>query len=128
VIARLLILAALAATPGHAQEYGAGPDAPVGIPSRFGGPVSVNVPATTLLVGTTRVTVTVPADSRGQTIQAGDFVWVVPTGTGISIGSSMSSMAEATGTGQIRITFTTPGLASLSLGTLPVAVRWIGGP
>lgn len=125
---RALIFAAMLLTwPALAQEATPGPDAPIGIPQRFGGPVAVNVPATLLVVGTTRVTVTVPADARGQTVQTGDFVWVIPTGSGISIGSSMSGMAEATATGQIRITFTTPGVVSLNLGATPIAVRWIGG-
>ncbi|MDQ1078003.1 hypothetical protein [Pseudoroseomonas cervicalis] len=119
--AALLAAALLASTGLTAQEITQN-GMVAGAPMAHGTAV-VSYTSATLAVGKATATVAVPG------VLVGDLVFVSADGTaGISVGSVLNPIADVVSAGQVRITWNTPGLAAVSLGTVSLRFRWMRFP
>lgn len=114
---RALLLALLLALPANAQEITQG--MPAGAPMFYGTAV-VSYTQATLAVGKFTADVSVPG------IRVGDLVLVkAETAAGISVGSVLNALADVPADGTARITWNTPGLVAVTLGTVQLRFRWM---
>ena len=120
---RLLLVALaipLAPLAVAAQEITQGVMA--GAPIAYGQAV-VSYTQPTLAVGKYTANVAVPGT------QVGDLVFVMPgTAAGISAGSILQPYGHVTAANTVQITWDTPGLVAISLGTISLRFRWLRFP
>lgn len=119
---RLLLAAGLLLTPlaAAAQEITQG--LMMGAPMAYGQAV-VSYTQPTLAVGKYTANVTVPG------VAVGDLVFVMPgTAAGITAGSILQPYGHVTAANTVQITWDTPGLVAISLGTVSLRFRWLRFP
>jgi hypothetical protein len=110
----------LAPMPAAAQEITQG--VMMGSPIAYGQAV-VSYTQTTLAVGKYTANVAVPGT------QVGDLVFVMPnSASGLTVGSILQPYGHVTADGTVQITWDTPGLVSVSLGTISLRFRWLRFP
>ncbi|MDQ1081441.1 hypothetical protein [Pseudoroseomonas cervicalis] len=115
---RAVVALALLAAPAAAQEITQS-GMVAGQPMAHGTTV-LPYTAATLAVGKVTATMAVPG------VQVGDMVFVTPESTaGISVGTVLNPIAEVPANGQVRLTWTTPGLVAVNLGTVNLRFRWM---